>query len=82
MLNSYTFFLATFVWSQVVPVTAFWRLLCDNPLTVGRYDPIVSPGAIAGHVHTISGKLLSGVRMFPELILFVRRLWLRHVNNL
>ncbi|ORY82435.1 hypothetical protein BCR37DRAFT_347273, partial [Protomyces lactucae-debilis] len=34
---------------------AFWRLLCDNPVTVGRYDPIVSPGGVAGHVHTVSG---------------------------
>ena len=42
------------VW-QFASVSAFWRLLCDNAVTVGRYDPIVSPGAIAGHVHTIAG---------------------------
>lgn len=34
---------------------AFWRLLCDNPVTVGRYDPIVNPNAISGHVHTVAG---------------------------
>lgn len=34
---------------------AFFRLPCDNPLVVERVDPIISPGKVAGHTHTISG---------------------------
>lgn len=37
------------------PVAAFWRLPCKAPIVVERTDPIVNPGAIAGHVHTIMG---------------------------
>jgi len=37
------------------PALAFFRLPCDNVLTYGRVDPIVNPGAIAGHVHAVSG---------------------------
>jgi hypothetical protein len=37
------------------PVSAFWRLPCKAPLVVERADPIVNPGAVAGHVHTIMG---------------------------
>ncbi|KAI5477385.1 WSC and DUF1996 domain containing protein [Pseudohyphozyma bogoriensis] len=34
---------------------AFWRLPCAQPVIVERADPIVSPGKVSGHVHTISG---------------------------
>ncbi|BFZ56810.1 hypothetical protein PYCC9005_003858 [Savitreella phatthalungensis] len=34
---------------------AFWRLLCDNPIVTGRYDPIVNPGTLSSHAHTIFG---------------------------
>ncbi|GAA6012009.1 hypothetical protein JCM10207_003459 [Rhodosporidiobolus poonsookiae] len=39
------------------PTWAFWRLTCQNggALTYMRADPIVNPGGISGHVHTISG---------------------------
>ena len=38
-------------------VDAFFRLPCADPLVVERADPIVNPGAVAGHVHTIMGML-------------------------
>ncbi|ORY75303.1 hypothetical protein BCR35DRAFT_292930 [Leucosporidium creatinivorum] len=34
---------------------AFWRLPCAQPLIVERADPIVNPGGVSGHVHTVSG---------------------------
>ncbi|KAM0792065.1 hypothetical protein ACM66B_004770 [Microbotryomycetes sp. NB124-2] len=36
-------------------VEAFWRLPCSAPLIVERADPIVNPGAVSGHVHTVMG---------------------------
>lgn len=42
--------------SCFVPGTsAFWRLPCLNPLVIERADPIVNPGGVAGHLHTIMG---------------------------
>ncbi|OAL39094.1 hypothetical protein AYO20_01412 [Fonsecaea nubica] len=37
------------------PVSAFWRLPCKSPIVVERADPIVNPGAVSGHLHTIMG---------------------------
>ncbi|KAI5811394.1 WSC-domain-containing protein [Peziza echinospora] len=34
---------------------AFWRLPCGGPVMVDRADPIVNPGKVAGHLHTIMG---------------------------
>jgi hypothetical protein len=34
---------------------AFWRMPCSGRLLLERADPIVSPGKVSGHVHTISG---------------------------
>lgn len=34
---------------------AFWRMPCSGRLSLERADPIVSPGQVSGHVHTISG---------------------------
>lgn len=45
--------LATLVF--VPGALAFFRLPCDNVLVHERADPIVSPGKVAGHAHTISG---------------------------
>lgn len=39
----------------VVPSHAYWRMSCPGRLMNERADPIVSPGAIAGHVHQIAG---------------------------
>jgi hypothetical protein len=35
-------------------VDAFWRMVCGT-VAVGRIDPIVNPGGISGHCHTIAG---------------------------
>jgi hypothetical protein len=34
---------------------AFFRMSCPGRVVRERIDPIVNPGAIAGHVHTVSG---------------------------
>lgn len=35
--------------------SAFWRMMCPSRVVQQRADPIMSPGEVAGHVHTISG---------------------------
>ncbi|KIX98048.1 uncharacterized protein Z520_06127 [Fonsecaea multimorphosa CBS 102226] len=35
-------------------VSAFWRMVCGT-VQVGRVDPIVNPGGVSGHCHTIAG---------------------------
>ncbi|KAF2404432.1 WSC-domain-containing protein [Trichodelitschia bisporula] len=35
-------------------VGGFWRMNCAN-IQLGRIDPIVAPGKVAGHVHTAQG---------------------------
>ncbi|PVF92304.1 WSC-domain-containing protein [Serendipita vermifera] len=39
----------------VSSVNAFFRMPCSQPVVVERSDPIVNPGAISGHVHTVMG---------------------------
>jgi Domain of unknown function (DUF1996) len=34
---------------------AFFRMPCSQPVVVERADPIVNPGAVSGHLHTIMG---------------------------
>jgi hypothetical protein len=34
---------------------AFFRMSCPGRVVRERLDPIVSPGKVAGHVHTVSG---------------------------
>ncbi|KAH8687187.1 WSC domain-containing protein [Tricladium varicosporioides] len=34
---------------------AFFRLPCASPILVERADPVVNPGQVSGHVHTIMG---------------------------
>ncbi|GAA5860565.1 hypothetical protein JCM5353_000409, partial [Sporobolomyces roseus] len=36
-------------------VNGFFKLPCDNPLIQERADPIISPGKVAGHTHTVNG---------------------------
>lgn len=43
-----------------LPVDAFWRLPCGR-IQLGRVDPIISPGGVSGHVHTVSGPNNFGV---------------------
>ncbi|KAI0040798.1 hypothetical protein FA95DRAFT_823896 [Auriscalpium vulgare] len=42
-------------------VHAFWRMPCTKPVVDGRYDPIVSPGVVSSHAHTIMGGKNIGV---------------------
>lgn len=37
------------------PVAAFWKVPCTSPVLHERADPIVNPGQVAGHAHTIMG---------------------------
>ncbi|KAI9826765.1 MAG: hypothetical protein M1826_006560 [Phylliscum demangeonii] len=37
------------------PSAAFWKIPCTSPLVVERADPIVNPGQVSPHVHTIMG---------------------------
>ncbi|POY74300.1 hypothetical protein BMF94_2493 [Rhodotorula taiwanensis] len=46
---------ATAFLAALSSVDAFWRLPCQNVLTVERADPIVTPGQVAPHVHNVVG---------------------------
>ncbi|KAF2774222.1 WSC-domain-containing protein, partial [Teratosphaeria nubilosa] len=39
----------------ISPAAAFWRMPCPGRLALERIDPIVAPGAVSNHVHTVSG---------------------------
>lgn len=41
--------------AHVAPTAAFWRMPCPGRLIDERADPIISPGVVSGHVHTIAG---------------------------
>ncbi|KAI9678071.1 MAG: hypothetical protein M1817_006015 [Caeruleum heppii] len=41
--------------SLAAPAAAFFKVPCSSPLVTERADPIVNPGKVAGHVHTIMG---------------------------
>lgn len=47
--------LAVALLSLAGPASAFWRLPCQAPVVVERADPIISPGEVSGHLHTIMG---------------------------
>ena len=40
----------------VVRIDAFWRMVCGT-IQTGRIDPIVNPGMLSGHCHTVAGPL-------------------------
>lgn len=50
-LSQLSIVLATFV-SQT---SAFWRMPCAGPVVTERADPVVNPGLVSGHVHTVMG---------------------------
>jgi hypothetical protein len=37
------------------PAAAFFRLPCAAPIVIQRADPVVNPGQISSHVHTVMG---------------------------
>ncbi|KAI9844685.1 MAG: hypothetical protein M1837_005427 [Sclerophora amabilis] len=39
----------------VAPASAFFKLPCAKPLVTERADPVVNPGTVSGHLHTIMG---------------------------
>lgn len=53
--NGATAGVGAFILSLVAPAAAFWKVPCTSPLVVERADPIVNPGQVSGHAHTIMG---------------------------
>lgn len=48
-------------------VSAFWRMPCPSRLIQERIDPVVYPGFVSAHVHTVSGGSGFGYNMsFPQ----------------
>ena len=45
---------AAFAFPFLTGVNAFWRMNCDV-IQTGRVDPLVNPGTVAAHAHTIVG---------------------------
>lgn len=63
MRNFHSALLAVLLSLTFGNVQAFWRMRCGT-VQVGRVDPIISPGGVAGHSHTIAGpnsKLSTGI---------------------
>lgn len=46
---------ATVVAILGAPASAFWRMECRGVAGQARLDPLMSPGAVAQHVHEIFG---------------------------
>lgn len=53
-MRSFSSTFAAYALLQLNGVDAFWRMNCAT-IQTGRIDPLVSPGAIAGHSHSIVG---------------------------
>lgn len=41
--------------ASVNPALAFFKVPCSTPILIERVDPIVSPGEVSSHVHTVMG---------------------------
>lgn len=54
MKTGISFSVALSLGSLLGSANAFWRMNCGVAQT-GRIDPILSPGAVSGHVHLLSG---------------------------
>ena len=37
------------------PVSAFFKVPCVAPVVVERADPVISPGKVSSHAHTVMG---------------------------
>jgi len=53
MVSSSTLLLAVSSFSGIA--SAFWRLPCHERVGLARMDPIMNPGQVSGHVHTLHG---------------------------
>jgi hypothetical protein len=47
-------------------VDAFWRMVCST-IQTGRIDPIVNPGAVSGHAHTVAGPISKPTPVFHSI---------------
>jgi hypothetical protein len=47
-------------------VTAFWRLQCEGIAGISRIDPIISPGKVSAHAHSIKGASGKLKRLEPD----------------
>ncbi|KAI9792686.1 MAG: hypothetical protein M1816_001785 [Peltula sp. TS41687] len=54
-INLVPAFFGALIISLAGPATAFWKVPCSSPLVVERADPIISPGKVSSHAHTILG---------------------------
>ncbi|KAF2434894.1 WSC-domain-containing protein [Tothia fuscella] len=59
MVSKYSAFAVAFA-ALLGDANAFWRMNCAN-IMFGRIDPIVNPGGIASHAHTVQGGSNFGV---------------------
>jgi len=41
--------------AYAAPGYAYWRMSCPGRVATERIDPIVAPGQVSAHVHTVSG---------------------------
>lgn len=53
--NTFTSTAVSLLASLATPASAFFRLTCPGSILLERADPIINPGEVSGHVHTISG---------------------------
>ena len=50
-----TMIIAVFLFLNLGYVNAFWRLLCHGSVGLARIDPLMNPGELSEHVHSIKG---------------------------
>ena len=48
-------YILTLLLSSISSTHAFWRLLCDGSTGLARMDPLMNPGTIGEHAHSIKG---------------------------
>ena len=56
-------FLAFGLLTSVPSAFAFFKVPCSTPLVIERVDPIISPGEVSSHVHTVMGGSAFGFDM-------------------
>jgi len=54
-LNNFVQLVLYFLLVLVSPAHAFWRLICEQPIVIERADPVISPGTVSQHVHSVMG---------------------------
>ena len=41
--------------TAAAPAAAFFKVPCTSPVVVERADPVISPGKVSSHAHTVMG---------------------------